>query len=283
MRHRGLIFLANSALIDGDDDQARSYAESALEASQAEDDAWRTIESLDVLARVAQARGNWSGAYGRHREAVVAYAEPHGLPGAAMLEAQLALQATRMRDATGADRHAGRALRLARRYGLRSLEGWVRYTQAMGRMVGGDHESAIRYIDQGYEIFDSIGDVDRQAVGFLLAGMVEESRGDRDAAASWNRRSLQHGRSAAKAVTVSLALLGMAVDHHRRDDDETATVILGAVEAAHRRTRFSVPAYVPNSDLMATLQGRLGDVVWLAARERGAEMTLDEAVDLALS
>jgi hypothetical protein len=113
--------------------------------------------------------------------------------------------------------------------------------------------------------------------------MIEDHRGNSDAAASWHRSSLELGRKASKEVTISLALVGMAADHHRRHDDETAAVILEAAFATQAQLRYSMPAYLPNSELMPTLRERLGEEACLAARRRGVTLSLDEAIDLALS
>jgi hypothetical protein len=117
----------------------------------------------------------------------------------------------------------------------------------------------------------------------MLRGMIEAHRGDLNAAASWHRHSLELNRDAPRGVTVLLSLIGMAADHHRRGDDETAAVVLACARTIQARYNYVIPAYMPHSGLEATLADRLGEEAWIETQQRGASLTVDKVIDLALS
>jgi tetratricopeptide (TPR) repeat protein len=210
------------------------------------------------------------------------YAKPHGLPGIAVLEAELALLYIRTGDLDASNRHSGRALRLARQNGLTQLEGAIRYGQFIPMTLTGQYDRALRYLDHGCRIFETLGHADGLVFGEWGRGWTYEEQGDYPTATEHFRRSLELGRDDASALYLSFPLEGMAAVHHRKGDDATAAAVFGASDAIRSGARSRRPAYLPGARLIPVIKDRLGDEAWTRAHERGLTLSIDEAVDLAL-
>lgn len=182
-------------------------------------------------------------------------------------------------DLGGSRRELRESLTLGQACGDEQGEAWCLLNLGQTELVSGDPVSARTYAGQALERFERLGSA--WAVLKCRVDLVEACRQARDwpAAVEHGRRALEVWRTHAfvSAVTDLLDGLAMLAADLRRFED--AAELFGAAE--HWRQAHQEPTDFCHRRTFArgaaAVQGQLDDQAWVAARNRGAGWSFDQA------
>ncbi len=274
------LLLANLALASHDDAKANEELRAAEDADPTQQPAAR-IMALDTAARIARANGRAAEAFNLYRRALVEYAEPHGMPGAAVLHAELGFLATQLRDYDTALAEFGEALVLGRAGGLPRVAGTVRLGQGMMELMKPNHDDAVGYIRAAGAEFERLGDREGLAQSYAARAHAELMRGDPDTGLAYALRGIPMVSDAADMPVAAARLLeAIAIVAARDERFDLATRLLGAADAGRASVRSPRSAGNAVNELPDVLRSAIG-AGFDAELARGAGLGLEDAMGLA--
>jgi predicted ATPase len=267
---------------------SRGY-ERALEIAQRLEDSNRIARLLAGRARIA-----WR--YGRIDEALAAVSEAVAFARLkvddgvlAYCEAQLGAIAAISGDLDTARSHSRNALRHYREVGnlgelaamLTNLGTTVLYIADLGDR---DLDEALAYATEAEAIFETLELPRDRGVAVHIIGMINSIRGDDATALRRYGEALGLARRAGDRIGTPMALLGCAHALVGVDPERTAT-LCGVVDAMTEALGYALEPPEDRLRRQAQEGARrvLGDERYDALRQTGAELTLPEAVSLALA
>jgi tetratricopeptide (TPR) repeat protein len=168
--------------------------------------------------------------------------------------------------------------------GERQLEGFALGTYGTLLRFLGYPDDAVRHVEMALAIADELGDIRARAIWLYNLGYIEVVLGREEAA----RRHLRDGLRAARSVSDSRFVIecldGLAVTMLDQDPRRAAR-LFGLVAKA--RTSISYPVFAgrrPEHDQqLVRLIDALGEEPFAQEWDRGARLSLDAAIDLALA
>ncbi len=275
------LLLANLAIASGDDFAALEELRAAERADVVQQPQSRVFQE-DIAARISRANGRPAEAFNHYRRALVEYAEPHNMPGAAVLHAELGFLATQLRDYETALTEFGEALVLGRLYGLPRIPGTVRLGQGMLEVMRGDYGSAVPYFRAGGVEFERLGDREGLAQTYAARAKAEIMRAEYDTGLAYALRGIPmipHGPD--MPVASARLLESVAVVAASYDEFALAARLLGAADGARAPVRTQRSKRNPANQLPEVLRVALGGRFELELAQ-GGEQGLDRALDLAV-
>ena len=242
---------------------------------------WGRLFTSDVLAHIAQARGDYADAAER-REQMLQLAQRHG-----MIEAEAAQSlhlgnlAALHDEYERAREHHQRALRLAERSRDRSLVALASNGAGMGARRRGDLDAAEQLHRRAAELYDRLQLADGAAFAHAGLGFVADQRGDREAALHAHRSGLERARHTGDPRAVALALEGVA-GALTEADPRRAAQLLGAAEQIRDDVGASLPA--PERADVDRIGQRLSEALGdrcATLVDQGRSLSIDAAQELA--
>jgi predicted ATPase/class 3 adenylate cyclase len=186
-------------------------------------------------------------------------------------------------DSERAEEVHDEALRLAQSTNDTRGEAVVHNNRGYAALVAGDYARADQHLKEALERDRQVGDV--YGIGLTLASLayIAFRRGDRAAAEASMRESLQHTTSIGDVHSLTDTLCVAAAIVLALGNADAAARIAGALEAARKAWGYAIGP-LEQELLDETLDGAraaLGDD-FERIRAEGAELDVDEAVELAL-
>ena len=207
--------------------------------------------------------------------------------GAAWAQVGLGLSAMSGSDYEAATAHFQEALRSFRQldesYGVAHVTNFL----GMVALMRGDEGQATPMFEEGLAVARRIGDRSSTYIALYNLAFVALSRSDYDGAAPLLEEGVTLSEQMGDRANVAYCLEGLAVVANARGAAERSGRLIGAAERLHEAV--GVPVYVyyePHRSMyertVAAVGSRLGGEVFEEARERGREMTFEQAVAYAL-
>jgi tetratricopeptide (TPR) repeat protein len=207
--------------------------------------------------------------------------------GEAWARVGLGLSAMSGSDYEAATSHLQEALRSFRQldegYGVAHVTTFL----GMVALMRGDEGQATPMFEEGLAVARRIGDRSSTYIALYNLAQAALSRSDYDGAASLFEEGVTLSEQMGDRANVAYCLEGLAVVANARGEAERSGRLIGAAEGLHEAV--GVPVYVyyePHRSMyertVAAVRSWLGGEVFEEARERGREMTFEEAVEYAL-
>jgi tetratricopeptide (TPR) repeat protein len=159
----------------------------------------------------------------------------------------------------------------------------VDWNEASTLQLTGQVEPSIPVFERALEQFEASGDLPYAALVLGSIGWGYLRLGDLPKATRYGTRSLLAYHALGDVATTTLTLEAAALHMVVLGREEDAMVVLGAYEAQKRRTGAQPPAMLAallyGEETAARMAALVADPSFDDARARGAEMSLDEAVD----
>jgi predicted ATPase/DNA-binding XRE family transcriptional regulator len=154
-------------------------------------------------------------------------------------------------------------------------------------LMRGEEVKATPMFEEALSVARQIGDRGSAYIALYNLAQVALSRGEHDRAATLFEEGLALSGQMGDRANVAYCFEGLAVVASARGETERCARLVGAAEGLHEAV--GVPAYVyyePYRSLyertMAAVRSKLGAGAFEEARERGREMTFEEAVGFAV-
>src|SRR3712207_5258158 len=180
------------------------------------------------------------------------------------------------------------ALALLRRAGEDGVAPVVRIWLGTVALIQGDHDRAIPMFEEGLAQAQQRGDRLGTYNALYNLAQVALARGDHELATRMLEEGVTLSEQIGDQANLSYFLEGLAVVAGVRGYAERSARLLGAAESLLEEAGASVYNYYkPDRSLYerttATVRSRLGEEGFEEARERGREMTVEQAVAYALN
>ncbi len=199
----------------------------------------------------------------------------------------LGLVAMGTADHEAATSHLQEALRSFREvdqdYGVAHVTTYL----GMVALSRGDLGRATQMFEEGLAMARSLGERLGTYIALYNLAQVTLSRGDYDGAVSLFEEGVALSGEVGDRANLAYCLEGLAVVARARGEARRAARLIGAAEGLHEAV--GVPVYIyyePDRSLyertMAAVRSELGEEAFEEARERGREMTFEQAVVYAL-
>jgi predicted ATPase/class 3 adenylate cyclase/DNA-binding CsgD family transcriptional regulator len=280
---RARALIAAGALTLGDYAAGRARGEEALAIAETLEDAEATCEALWCLSWAHEAIGEHQAGFAMVDRAL-SLAEPlENLELRARLLNERAGQFQSLGDPLAARADHEEALRLHRV--LSNLQGIAAVENDLGDLAihEGDITGAREHLQESLSASRQVGDESTTAIATVNLGLVEYLDGNALRARDACLDGLVIGRRIGSRVAVSYALLGLALAATAAGEPRSAARLHGALDRSVEQLNplLFEPTEVELRDAdLARLRTELGDAAFEEARERGCEMSLDEAVAL---
>jgi predicted ATPase/DNA-binding XRE family transcriptional regulator len=197
------------------------------------------------------------------------------------------LSAMSTSDYEAAMSHLEEALRSFRRldegYGVAHVTTFL----GMAALMRGDEGRATQMFEEGLAVARRIGDRSSTYIALYNLAQAALSRGDHDGAAPLFEEGVTLSERMRDRANAAYCLEGLAVVASARGEAERSGRLIGAAEGLHEAV--GVPVYVyyePHRSryerTLAAVRSSLGEEAFEGARERGWEMTFEQAVGYAL-
>ncbi len=262
--------VANVAIADGDFERAAGEAQQAHDLIEETGDAFQMIMVLDVLGRLARARGQRDRAADHYERAEVEFARPAGMrPGEALLAAEVGELRAGLGQFDEARRHLADALTIGQRQGMPRIEGKVRRAHALIAGLLGEHASARFHLERALASDGEAESIDGFAQSLSRLGLVAEMVGDLEAADSHHRAALRSfvGWS---TPDLALSLEGLAACLLMDGDHEGAARLLGAAEAMRLEVRSPAEPWCSVHATTTKVEEKLGEEAFAEAKTAGS-------------
>jgi tetratricopeptide (TPR) repeat protein len=190
-------------------------------------------------------------------------------------------------DYEAATSHLQEALRSFRQ--LDEGYGVAHVTTVLGMvaLMRGDEGQAAPMFEEGLAVARRIGDRTSTYIALYNLAQAALSRSDYDGAAPLFEEGVTLSEQMGDRANVAYCLEGLAVVANARGEAERSGRLIGAAEGLHEAV--GVPVYVyyePHRSMyertVAAVRSWLGGEAFEEARERGREMTFEQAVGYAL-
>ncbi|MDQ4003558.1 MAG: hypothetical protein M3259_06940, partial [Actinomycetota bacterium] len=207
--------------------------------------------------------------------------------GAAWARVGLGLSAMSGSDYEAATSHFQEALRSFRQ--LDDSYGVAHVTTFLGMvaLMRGDEGQATPMFEEGLAVARRIGDRSSTYISLYNLAQAALSRSDYEGAAPIFEEGVTLSEQMGDRANVAYCLEGLAVVANARGEAERSGRLIGAAEGLHEAV--GVPVYLyykPHRSMyertVAAVRSRLDDAAFEEARERGREMTFEQAVAYAL-
>ncbi|HZG62410.1 MAG TPA: helix-turn-helix domain-containing protein [Rubrobacteraceae bacterium] len=207
--------------------------------------------------------------------------------GAAWARVGLGLSAMSGADYEAATSHLQKALHSFRQldegYGVAHVTTFL----GMVALMRGDEGQAIPMFEEGLAVARRIGDRSSTYISLYNLAQAALSRSDYDGAALLFEEGVALSEQMRDRANVAYCLEGLAVVANARGEAERSGYLIGAAEGLHEAV--GVPVYVyyePHRSMyertVAAVRTWLGEEAFEEGRERGREMTFEQAVAYAL-
>jgi len=152
-------------------------------------------------------------------------------------------------------------------------------------LTAGDYERAEPLFVESLDLLRERGDTANVARSLFNLGAVALRRGRADEAERFLHEGLVAGRSAGDKEDICWCLLGYAALSEMRGKAENAATLLGAAAALLEQMGAAFKPFerMIHDDTAAAARLSLGGRAFETARARGAQMSLDEAAELAVA
>ena len=156
---------------------------------------------------------------------------------------------------------------------------------AIAAQLRGDHEQAAALRDEGLPILREVGDKEGLAMMLARSGQLAQLQGDHEQATALCAEGLALFRDIGDKRDLPSCLETLAAVASSQGQPERAARLLGAAETVREAGGFALPpAHRAEHDRsVAAVRARLGEEAFASAWAAGRAMTLEEAVDYALS
>lgn len=229
------------AHLRGDLDAADASGEAALAGFEALGDDWGRTTTMDQMARLAEARGDYPSA-SKHCETGIGLARDLGLwSEAAFLIAGQGRIAMLAGDFATADARHQEAMTLARKHSLTAAEEFAGIGLALSARRQGDLDTAETMLQHWLAWNRKFGARYGTALLLVELGFIAESRGDRDEALRLQYEALEEARDTGDPRAIALALEGLAGAWTLSGDPARAARMLGTADALRRSTGAPQP------------------------------------------
>jgi predicted ATPase/DNA-binding SARP family transcriptional activator len=177
------------------------------------------------------------------------------------------------------------AINLARKVGELPLIAQALNVKGELARVHGDDASALIAYEEGLELARSAGDGAHTTVFLANLSYLADHRGDYDTARELNLEALRMCRALGRRMMAAWTLSELAGPEVGFERPERGALFVGAADAALQTLGVGRhPGDRPEHDrVLAQLAAALGDERSQALQREGAQMSLDEAIDLALA
>jgi predicted ATPase len=207
--------------------------------------------------------------------------------GAAWARVGLGLSAMSGSDYEAATSHLQEALRSFRQLG--EVYGVAHVTNFLGMvaLMRGDEGQATPMFEEGLAVARRIGDRSSTYIALYNLAQAALCCGDYDRAAPLFEEGVTLSEQMGDRANVAYCLEGLAVVANARGEAQRSGRLIGAAEGLHEAV--GVPVYVyyePHRSMyeraVAAVRSGVGEEAFEEARQRGREMTFEEAVAYAL-
>ena len=177
------------------------------------------------------------------------------------------------------------AIELARRVGERPLLAQALNIRGELTRVSGDDGGALAAYEEGLELARAAGDQTHEAMFVGNLSFLAEHRGDYEEAWRLCVEAVRLSWALGRRMVLAATIAQMAGASHGLGDPERGAVMMGASDEALRRLGVDPsPGDTPELErVAAALRAELGDERLEELLAEGARLSLDEAVELALS
>ena len=207
--------------------------------------------------------------------------------GGAWARVGVGLSAMSTSDYEAAMSHLQEALRSFRRldegYGVAHVTNFL----GMAARMRGDEGQATPMFEEGLAVARRIGDRSSTYIALYNLAQAALSHGDHDGAAPLFEEGVILSEQMGDRANAAYCLEGLAVVASARGEEERSARLIGAAEGLHKVV--GVPVYVyyePHRSryerTVAAVRSSLGEEAFEEARERGGEMTFEQAVGYAV-
>ncbi|HYZ05026.1 MAG TPA: tetratricopeptide repeat protein [Rubrobacter sp.] len=243
--------------------------------------------ALVVAGTLAYGHGDYERCEGYSEEGLEVSRQVGDELGAAWARVGLGLSAMSGSDYEAATSHLQEALRSFRQldegYGVAHVTTFL----GMAALMRGDEGQAAPMFEEGLAVARRIGDRTSTYIALYNLAQAALSRNDYDWAAPLFMEGVTLSEQMGDRANVAYCLEGLAVVANARGEAERSGRLIGAAEGLHEAV--GVPVYVyyePHRSMyertVAAVRSWLGGEAFAEARERGREMTFEQAVGYAL-
>jgi DNA-binding CsgD family transcriptional regulator len=272
------------AYLQGDLSASRSHAEKCVVISRALGNSFGLARGLGRMATVARAQGHFQEARASLQEGFEACIGPENEGVAANLSVQLALVARDENKYEEAGVLARTALKVATTRGFTRVAAHALLILGDAAAHLGETAEAKRYLDKSVALWTAASDRWGQARAMLELGRMAIDSGEHAAAACVITESLTIHRELADAWGTALALETSAALAVRTARPALALQLAEA--AVELRRKADLPRSPRDSSWLAerltVAERTLGPTRCTVARAKGRELTMEDAIDLAL-
>ncbi|MGY1617964.1 ATP-binding protein [Geodermatophilus sp. SYSU D00691] len=182
-------------------------------------------------------------------------------------------------------RQVDESIALARRVGEGGLTAQVLTIRGELTRVHGDDDLARTAYEEALRLSAEVGDGILQSMLLANLGYLAEHRGDHEEARVLHRRGIHLCWSSGRRLVAAWLLAEVAGPEAALGRPERGALLVGAADAALRglgndRAPSDRPEY---RRVVRTLRAALGDAAFERAAAEGAQLSLDEAVELAMT
>lgn len=267
-------------------EEASSLFTAAADAGRAEFDSGLLALSLERGALVDLELNRYEQAYAALTEAQTIYETLGGrtrAEGMADCEDGLGLVASERRDYAAANAHFERALGFYAEYSDPQLSAWVRSDQSQVAYLNGDPLMARVHAEYAQHVGRAYEDLGLLTWSANSLGHIAAFQGDLDAARNHFVESMTLAMLQGNLRPRLRALEGLAVVAARSQQDESALILLSAVD--RERKHRGLPRAVSETQLigsaLASSRSRLSELEIKRAADIGMLTSLDQATELA--
>ena len=243
--------------------------------------------ALVVAGTLAYGHGDYERCEGYSGEGLELTGQVGDELGAAWARVGLGLSAMSGSDYEAAASHFQGALHSFRQldegYGVAHVTTFL----GMVELMRGDEGQATRMFEEGLAVARRIGDRTSTYIALYNLAQAALSRSDYDGAAALFEEGVTLSEQMGDRANVAYCLEGLAVVANARGEAGRSGRLIGAAEGLHEAV--GVPVYVyyePHRSMyegtVAAVRSWLGEEAFEEARERGREMTFEQAVRYAL-
>jgi tetratricopeptide (TPR) repeat protein len=178
MRLTGMLRAGDLASLQGDYEQAQSFAQQSLELSRQSEVQWGIGRSLGILAKVAMEQGNYRAARALHEESLTIHQEVGNAIGVAWTLYHLGTVAQRSRDVAAARDYFERSLTAFRQISDREGVAWSLYNLGTETYRHDNAAPARRLLEEALAIFREIANKSGLAWSLSFLGKMAGHAGD---------------------------------------------------------------------------------------------------------
>ncbi len=290
MQHRGgaayaLSWLGMVAELQGQYQRARVLREESLTLYREIGARHRTVMNLVGLARVARAQGDYDRATTLAEEGLSLARDFGSRFHVAQGLVELARVALDQGHFPRATVLCEESLALGLELGVEQLVAFVRNTRGTIALYQGDNMRATALLEEALKVFRGRGATEGTAYSLNGLGCIALRQGDTERAAALARESLTLRRGLGHLAGLHESLESLAAVAVAQGQHERAALLFGAAEAGREAIGAPLPP-VQRPDYeqhVGTLRVALGERASATAWAEGRAMTLEQAIEYALS